>query len=543
MPVYDQLYCNGDIHTLDDRHPLAEALAVKKGRIAAIGSEAECWAVLDNNHETINLKGYTMLPGFIDTHLHPTVMIYFELSLSLSNVRSIDDMQKKVREEGARESKSPWILGLQFDDLALQGEKRVTRHHLDAACANRPVAIVTYDGHRVLANSKALEEAGLKAETEDPLGGKIEREADGYPAGIFHEKATALILDLIPLPEMEELQEAAARTFAKLASCGITSIGAILQTGENGPAGKNGRFDLPLMTILLDQIPLNIYGLLITRDLKEFAEARQSMLHQTSELQNSPGRRIGAVKMFCDGTLQSGTAYMEKPYLNQPENRGFMVQDEEDLYQRMVDTHQAGLQIAIHAIGDAANRTCIKLFDQLLKKYPRPDHRHRIEHASVLNKELVADLARLGLTVSSQPIFIHSEKHWIQKQIGPERSSWTYPFRTLLDAGVKFAASSDAPICFPNVIHALQCCVTREGFVPEQCISITQAVRAFTIDAAYAQFEEGIKGTLSVGKQADLVVLSDNPFKVKSDQISSIGVMRTVCSGKTIFIEKEGAYA
>jgi predicted amidohydrolase YtcJ len=209
----------------------------------------------------------------------------------------------------------------------------------------------------------------------------------------------------------------------------------------------------------------------------------------------------------------------------------------------MAEAHQAGLQIAIHAIGDAANRTCIDLYKRLLEKYPRQNHRHRLEHASVLNADLIADLARLGLVVSSQPSFLYTENYWLQRQIGLDRCRWAYPYRSLVEAGVKLAGASDAPICSPAVLQGLQCFITREGFVPEQSLSAAQAVRAFTIDAAYAQFEEQIKGSLSVGKRADLVVLSANPVRLEPEQITEIRVRRTICGGITIFSEQDGRSA
>jgi predicted amidohydrolase YtcJ len=543
MRLYDQLFCNGEIYTVDERCPTAEALAVKGGRIAAVGSLAECRAVLGKNFETVNLENGALLPGFIDTHLHPTLMIYFALSLTLEEVRSVAEMQETVREAAAQEKQSPWILGFKLDDQALEERRRVNRHDLDAACGSRPVVLVTLDGHRVITNTRALEEAGLTEKTADPPGGKIEREESGYPAGIFHEQAVNLILDRVPLPELEEIQEAAKSVFRELAASGITSIGAVLQTGAEGPAGKNGAFDLPLMEMLLDQIPLSIYSLIISREIEQVEAARQSGLHQETQDGASPGRKTGAVKIFCDGTLQAGTAYMAQPYTNQPGNSGFMIHEPEDLYGRMVAAHLAGLQIAIHAIGDAANRTCVDLYKRLLEKYPRRDHRHRLEHASVLNAGLIADLAGLELVVSSQPSFLHTEEHWLPEQIGPERCQWAYPYRSLVEAGIKLAGASDAPVCSPDVLQGLQCFVTREGFVAEQSLSAAQAVRAFTIDAAYAQFEEQIKGSLSVGKKADLVVLSANPVRAEPEHITEIRVKRTICGGITIFCEQDGRYA
>jgi predicted amidohydrolase YtcJ len=226
---------------------------------------------------------------------------------------------------------------------------------------------------------------------------------------------------------------------------------------------------------------------------------------------------------------------MEEPYTDQPDTRGFLTTSSEEIYRRMVLAHRAGLQVAVHAIGDAANRTCVELFDRLLREYPGKDRRHRLEHASQLSRELISEIARLGLVVSTQPSYIDSEKHWLHQRLGRDRTRWTYPFRSLLEAGVKVAGASDGPIESVDVLHAIHCCVTREGFEPQQCITAAQAIRMYTLDAAYAQFEDGVKGSISPGKRADLVVLSTNPVSVAPQDIRDIEVEMTVSGGKTIY--------
>jgi predicted amidohydrolase YtcJ len=206
----------------------------------------------------------------------------------------------------------------------------------------------------------------------------------------------------------------------------------------------------------------------------------------------------------------------------------------------MVDAHNAGLQIATHAIGDAANRECIDLYERLLKEYPRADHRHRLEHASLLDGQMIEDLARLGLVVSTQPLFMHSEKGWIYKRIGKERAPNCYPLRSLIEGGVRVAGASDAPVESPDVLHAIQCCVTREGFEPQQGISAEQAIRMYTIDAAYAQFEESVKGSITPGKRADLIVLSANPAAVPPEEIRGIGVEQTMVGGRVVHDQARG---
>jgi len=285
------------------------------------------------------------------------------------------------------------------------------------------------------------------------------------------------------------------------------------------------------MTMFLEHVPVNMYGMIITDDVAKVEEARQTPLHGDEP----GGHRIGAVKIFSDGTYGSCTAYMYEPFTDQPDKSGFLVRSEEELYRIMVDAHTAGFQIAAHAIGDLANATCIKLYERLLEEHPKEDHRHRIEHASSLSASMIADMARLGLVISTQPLFIHSEKHWLHKRLGPERAKWAYPYRAILDGGVKIAGASDAPVESTDVLHAIQCCVTREGFETQQAISAAEAVRMYTLDAAYAQFEDSVKGSISVGKRTDLVILSANPVSVAPEEIGDISVERTIVGGKVVY--------
>jgi predicted amidohydrolase YtcJ len=250
---------------------------------------------------------------------------------------------------------------------------------------------------------------------------------------------------------------------------------------------------------------------------------------------NSGSHRLGGVKFFADGTFGSSTAYMFQPFSDSHDKSGMLMHPPEELYGRMAAAHNAGWQVCVHAIGDAANRLCVDLYDRLFKEQPRKGCRHRIEHASIMDEKTMRDLSRLGIVVSSQPMFIHSEKEWLPRRLGGERCKIVYPFRSFLDAGIKLAGASDAPIESQNVIQAIYCCVTREGFEPHQCISVEEAVRMYTLDAAYAQFEDGIKGSITPGKRADLVVLSDDPFKVKPDKIGDIKVVRTLVGGKVVY--------
>jgi predicted amidohydrolase YtcJ len=226
---------------------------------------------------------------------------------------------------------------------------------------------------------------------------------------------------------------------------------------------------------------------------------------------------------------------MRAPFSDRPGERGFMTLDDSEIYARMRAAHDAELQICVHAIGDAAVERCIELYERLLADRPRANHRHRLEHASLVPPDLMPRMARLGLCVSTQPLFIHSEKHWLPRRLGAERTPYTYPLRALLDAGIVVGGASDAPVESTSVLHAIECCVTREGFEPRQALTPLEGLRLFTRDAAYIQFEENEKGTLAPGKRADMVVLSENPLAAPPDRIAAIRVDRTVCGGRVTY--------
>jgi hypothetical protein len=249
---------------------------------------------------------------------------------------------------------------------------------------------------------------------------------------------------------------------------------------------------------------------------------------------------VGGFKIFADGTFGSCTACMREPFSDRPDERGYLTLAEDTILARMRAAHEARLQICVHVIGDAALERCLALFGQLLAESPRPDHRHRLEHASLVPPELVPRIAALGLCVSTQPLFIHSEKGWLHRRLGAERARHVYPLRALLAAGIHVGGASDAPVESTDVLHAIQCCVTREGFETHQALAPAEALALFTREAAYLQFEEGEKGTLAPGKRADLVILSANPLAVPQGRIADLRVLRTLCGGRVTHGDPDG---
>lgn len=528
------LYTRGEIVTLEPGQPSAVALAVTDGRIVHVGDEAGCRAALRaagaTDVEPVDLGGRCVLPGFIDTHLHPIALLYFDMNADLRGADSIGAVQDVLRRAARDLPAGEWIVGLQLEDEALAERRLPTAAELDAACPEHPVVVLEHDGHSAVGNRAALAAAGIAADTPDPAGGRIGRDARGLLTGACFESAAPRLFGAVPAPSLERLSAASRASFRRLAACGITTAGVILQTDEEGPGGRTGALESVAMQLLLGDACFATYAILIGRSPEAAVAARDSPLHDPAA-----GRRVGGFKIFADGTFGSCTAHVRAPFADRSGEHGMATLAREEILSRMRAAHAARLQICVHAIGDAAIETCVGLYAQLLAEAPRRDHRHRIEHASLLPPDLIDRIARLGLCVSTQPLFIHSEKDWLDRRLGAERARFAYPLRSLVEAGVVVGGASDAPVESTDVLHAIQCCVTREGFHPEQALSPAQALRLFTRDAAYLQFEEAEKGTLAAGKRADLVVLSANPLAVATERIADIRVLRTVCAGRITY--------
>lgn len=515
---------------MDETRPIISAVAVKNGIIAAVGDVSACRAALGPGFEPFDLKGATLLPGFCDCHVHPLSTVFYTMNANLLGVRSIDEMIGRLIVSGRE--KNGWVIGCNFDEQGMEDPRMPTRFDLDRVSTERPVIVLRHDGHSVLANSAAIAAAGVTATTATPEGGVIDRDEQGEPLGIFREHASPLILDHMPMPDMDELTAGVQKTFGIMLGYGITSLGAILQTGPDGPGGQIGAFDVPLIELMRPHIPQALYLLLMAEDVDAIDKVKASALHEDGPTSRT---RVGGMKIIADGTFGSSTAAMEQAFSDQPGNCGFLLYEADALFERMVQTHRAGYQLAIHAIGDRANRFCLELYTRLLREYPRADHRHRIEHASMLDAAMLRQAKALGLVLSMQPMFVHSDMTFLERRIGKARMEYTYPLRSVLEAGIPLAGSSDAPVETQHVLAAVECAVTREGYVPGQAVSVMQALAMYTKHAAYAHFEEDRRGTITPGKCADFAVLGADPLRVNPDEIHAIEVQAVHIDGEVAY--------
>jgi predicted amidohydrolase YtcJ len=525
------LYHGGPVLTMDPARGVAEALVVADGRVAAVGATEHCRAVAGPAVAEVDLAGSAVVPGFNDVHLHLLPMCWFEHHLDLDALDTLPAVLDALADRARVTPPEGWVLGLQVAEDRLAERRLPTIDELDALGGGRPVLLLCRDGHTVQANHAALAAARVGERVVDPPGGRFLRDPSGALSGRCTEAAAQLLLGVVPGPGLDELMDAGRRVIARLSARGITSVGTIVQTDAEGPAGEAGALERVGLELLLDDLPQATHAICCGR-IEAVVEARGSRLHDPGR-----GRRVGGWKVFLDGTLGARTACLHRPYADAPAAVGMLTNDPAEVLARMEDALAAEVQICVHAIGDAANDTALDLFAELARRHPgaAADRRHRIEHASVLAPAIVERFAELGVVAAVQPLFLRSEHGWLGDRLGAARLGGVYPFRSLVEAGVIVAGSSDAPIEQADPLAGIHAAVDRFGIGPGEALDVDQALALFTIDAARAQHREQETGSLEVGKRADLVLLERDPRAVPVEDLPTLSVQRTVIAGEVVF--------
>jgi predicted amidohydrolase YtcJ len=510
---------NVNVVTLNQKQPKAEAIAIQNGKIIAVGSNKAVRKYIGKKTRVIDAKNKTIVPGFVDCHVHMTGFGQFLQTLNLRNGGSVKEMQQKMREYAQKNPEKSWILGGRWDQDKFAEKRYPTRWDLDAAVADKPVFLVRVCGHLGVANSKALQLADISKETTIESGKIDLDEATGEPNGILRENALGLVWKAIPKPNPKELEEACISACKKAVTAGLTCVHWIIGSAKEIRIIQRLYFE--------GKLPLRVY-LGISADL----------LDQLVDLALLTGFgndmvKIGFVKVFADGSLGARTAALKEPYSDKPETKGIILYTQRKLNRLVSKAHRAGLQLAVHAIGDRAIETVLSAFENALKKHPRENHRHRIEHCSVLNPRLIKRMKRLGLIASVQPHFVVSDL-WVADRVGKDRARWVYPFKTLMKEGLIVTSGSDCPVEPISPLLGVWAAVTRKSFA-EESLTVDEALKIYTSNAAYASFDENNKGTIEVGKFADLTVLSDDLFDVPLDEIKRVRVEMTIVDGRIVY--------
>jgi predicted amidohydrolase YtcJ len=522
------LLTNGRIYTLDADGTVVDTLVVRDGRVAFAGRRRDVNPRI--GEEIIDLGGRAALPGLVDAHGHLMHLARVRLTLDLRGCDSEAAAAERVRQRAAKAGPGEWISGRNWDQNLWPGARFPDKASLDRAAPHHPVALVRIDGHATWANSAALRAAGIERATRDPEGGLIARDARGEPTGLLVDTAQRLLHGVEPRPSDEQFDRAVRDCLDDCLAVGLTGIhemGAEL-------------YALASYRRLLErgQFPFRNYVAVAGRSASTWGHYRE----RGPEALGDGRVTIGALKLMADGALGSRGAALHEPYCDDPGNSGLVLMDGPEVERLTLEALPLGFQVCVHAIGDRANTLVLDAFERALGRAPRPDHRLRVEHAQILTEGDVPRFARLGVLPSMQATHCTSDMAWAPERLGPERLRGAYAWRSLLATGVVVAGGSDFPVESPNPFHGIHASITRRprtgedrGWQPEQRMTRREAVRSFTTWNAFASRQERELGSLEVGKQADVVVLSDDVFTCDEARIPDIRPTLTLLGGEIVY--------
>jgi len=527
------IYVNGNIYTLDAARARAAALGVAGDRIVAVGSNAEVRRLVQPRTKICDLGGRTVLPGLIDAHCHVASLGSFGLGrIDLSSVRSYDDVVSAIAARVKTAKPGEWIVGGRWDHESWPGRKLPTHHKLSEVSPDNPVWLTRVDGHAGLANAAAMKLAGITGDTPNPPGGEIIRDDKGDPTGIFVDNAEDLI---------EQRVDAAVADTAELILKAQEMCLSVGLTGVHDAYVVPAEVEVYRQLADSGRLELRVYALVAGHAAIAYFKEHGKLIGDRLT--------VRAAKLFADGALGSRGAWLLEPYSDRPTDAdgnpytGLMVTKPEFIRMVAEDGLLNGYQVCTHAIGDRGNREVLNAYALALSRRPRQDHRFRIEHAQVLSLEDIPRFAKLGVIPSMQPTHCTSDMRWVYARVGKRRAAGAYAWAKLLRTGVRIPAGSDFPVESHNPFFGIYAAVTRQnhvgepsgGWQPEDRMSRAEALRAFTLDAAYAAFEEANKGSLEVGKLADFIVIDRDIMTCEPRAILETKVLQTVIGGEKVY--------
>lgn len=535
------MFINGKVYTMDKDNTISEAVAVKDNKIIKVGTTEEILALKEDNSQIIDLEGKTLVPGFNDSHMHLVNYGYLQTQADLIGVESIEEINRRVSQyiKDKKVEKGTWVRGAGWNQDYFIGDKVFpTKYDLDIISLDHPIVVTRTCGHVAVVNSKALEVLGIKKGTAQIEGGHFDLDENGEPIGIFRENALAIVYDAIPNPGIDEIKEMITTAIEQLNKCGITSVG----TDDFGALpGKDYN------KIIEAYLELKNEGLLNIRVYQQYLIPEINNLKGFLNKGYKTGWgdenfKIGPLKLLLDGSLGARTAALNEPYSDNPSTSGILTATQEELDEIVDFAHNNGNQIAIHGIGDRAMYMAFESIEKILNKNPKKDHRHGIVHAQITDEYLLNKFKDLEAIAYIQPIFLDYDWKMVKSRIGEEREKTSYNWKTMVDMGTHIACGSDAPVDSFSVMYGIYEAVTRKdlkgnpegGWLPEQGLTVEEALYGYTMGGAYASFEEDVKGSIEEGKLADMVVLSDNIFEIDPHKIKDVNVEMTIFNGKII---------
>jgi len=542
--MLDKLFINGEIYSMKKEGEKFQSLGVKDGKIIFLGTDEEAKNL--NSKELIDLKGKMMIPGMADAHLHLYAYCQNLTFVDLSKVHNINEMINLMKEKVKNVKKGDWVKGVNFDQSKWKENRFPTLEEMDSISKDNPIIIKRCCLHAVVANSKALEMASIGKNYQAGSGGIVELDKDGMPNGILREQSTKVFDDILPDPlkNIEVQKRIMQDVLNDMSSKGITTIhtyaAKIWQYNEDINIYKNFEKEgkLPLrVTVCIDEL------------------FEPEIL--TKEKLNNPYRKVqlGAYKIFSDGSMGSRSAALKEPYSDDPKNSGFMLFTQEELNNKILTGYEHGLQPAIHAIGDRALDMTLSAIEYTLKttkekgmtdEEQKKKLPFRIIHVQMIDDDLLERMKKLPLVLDIQPIFLCTDLHWIEDRIGKERLKGSFALKTMEKAGLIQTGGSDCPVETYEPLKGIYAAVTRqdmegyptEGFLPEERLSVYEALCMYTKNVPYATGQESVLGTLEIGKFADLTVLEKNLFKIDKKEIKDVKVEQTYVAGNCVFMIK-----
>jgi len=526
-PTPEVIFVNGDIYT-QAKPAYAQAMAVRDGRIVAVGANDDIRKLKGDRTQVVDLRGHFVMPGFNDAHLHLEEAGLEAQSVDLRGTRSVQEMQQLIAAAAKTAAPGDWLVGGGWDETLWTDQKLPSRQNFDSVTGGHPAVFSRVDGHIAVANTAALKAGGVTAQTKAPQGGSIDHDASGEPTGILRETARGLVESKIPPPTPARLRRAAELALADAARWGVTS------------AQDNSSWDIFLIYEELERegkLTLRISEWLAFDDPVSVLQQ-----HRAHHPANDPMLHTAMLKGFMDGSLGSHTAALLAPYADEPGNSGLPRYEQAKLNQMAVERAAAGFQIGFHAIGDRAAQMALDAFAAAEAANSRArDLRFRIEHDQVITPAQFAQYRTLGVIASMQPNHLLTDMNWALQRIGPERAKTSYPWKEFLDRGVPLAFGTDYPVEPITPFRGVYAAVTRQNeagtksYFPDQKLTIEQALAAYTTGSAYAQFAEKEKGILAPGMLADFIVLDRDLTKVPPPEILKTRVLRTVVGGRTVY--------